>query len=198
MNVLEESREKELVSLLNNDDEAAFNELYLAYIKPIYRKILFIVKEKVIAEELSQDLFIKIWQKRKEISHERSFKSFLYTVCHNLVYDYLRKVARDKQLLGHLMLNAIDYYMHTEETLQAKETQKVLTEVIDKLPTQGKKVFTLCKLEGKSYEEASNLLGITVASVNSHMVKSNRFIKDYLCRNFGIDILAFVLINSIF
>lgn len=68
---------------------------------------------------------------------------------------HLRKIARDKQLMAHLMANAVDHYLHTEEFLQAKETQQLLDAVIDKLPTQGKKVFTLCKLEGKSHEETS-------------------------------------------
>ncbi len=197
MIVLEEVRQKKLIRLLNHGNEPAFNELYRTYIKPVYKRILFIVKEEEIAEELSQDLFIKVWQKRKEIDPEKSFKSFLYTIAHNLVYDYLRKVARDKQLLNRLMANAVDYYMHTEETFQAKETQKVLTEAIEKLPPQGKQVFTLCKLEGKSYEEVSRLMGITVATVNSHMVKSSRFVREYLYRNLGADVLAFILMASI-
>ena len=197
MIVLEEVRQKKLIRLLNHGNEPAFNELYRTYIKPVYKRILFIVKEEEIAEELSQDLFIKVWQKRKEIDPEKSFKSFLYTIAHNLVYDYLRKVARDKQLLNRLMANAVDYYMHTEEAFQAKETQKVLTEAIEKLPPQGKQVFTLCKLEGKSYEEVSRLMGITVATVNSHMVKSSRFVREYLYRNMGMDILILAVATSI-
>lgn len=197
MTVLEEVRQKELIRLLNLGNETAFNELYKIYIKPVYKKILFIVKEEEIAEELSQDLFIKIWQKRKEIDPEKSFKSFLYTIAHNLVYDYLRKVARDKQLLNRLMVNAVDYYLHTEEVFQARETQKILTEAIEKLPPQGKQVFTLCKLEGKSYEEVSRLMGITVATVNSHMVKSSRFVKEYLYRNLDADLLMTVVVTSV-
>ncbi|MFD1628494.1 RNA polymerase sigma factor [Pseudopedobacter beijingensis] len=197
MTVLEEVRQKELIRLLNLGNETAFNELYKIYIKPVYKKILFIVKEEEIAEELSQDLFIKIWQKRKEIDPEKSFKSFLYTIAHNLVYDYLRKVARDKQLLNSLMVNAVDYYLHTEEVFQARETQKILTEAIEKLPPQGKQVFTLCKLEGKSYEEVSRLMGITVATVNSHMVKSSRFVKEYLYRNLDADILMTIVVASV-
>lgn len=197
MIVLEEVRQKELIRLLNRGEEAAFNELYKTYIKPVYQKILFIVKEEEVAEELSQDLFVKIWQKRKEIDPEKSFKSFLYTVAHNLVYDYLRKVARDKQLLNRLMVNAVDYYLHTEEAFHARETQKVLTEAIEKLPPQGKQVFTLCKLEGKSYEEVSRLMGITVATVNSHMVKSSRFVKEYLYRNLDADLLMTIVVTSV-
>ena len=197
MIVLEEVRQKKLIGLLNHGSEPAFNELYVAYIKPVYKRILFIVKEEEIAEEISQDLFIKVWQKRNEIDPDKSFKSFLYTIAHNLVYDYLRKIARDKQLLSRLMVNAVDYYMHTEEVFQAKETQKILSEAIERLPPQGKQVFKLCKIEGKSYEEVSHLMGITIATVNSHMVKSNRFVKEYLCRNLGADVLVLIITISI-
>ncbi len=193
MSVLTESRQKELIKLLNLGDEEAFNKLYTAYINPIYKRILFIVKEEHIAEELSQDLFVKIWNKKEEIDAEKSFKSFLYTIAHNLVYDFLRKRSRDKRMVDCFTMNAVDYYWHTEEAFQVKETQKIITEAIANLPPQGKQVFTLCKLEGKSYNEVSYLLGITAATVNSHMVKSSRFVKEYIYRNFGNNVLAIAI-----
>lgn len=183
MNVLDEGQLANLLVELKQGNEPAFNLLYLSYAKTLYKRILAIVKDEAIAEELLQDLFLKIWQKRHYIDPQKSFKSFLYTVANNLVYDYLRKVASDKRIIKTLLVNATDYYLHIEEALDAKETGRKLQAAILKLPPQQKQVFILCKIEGKSYEEVSQILQISTATVNSHIVKSNRFVKLFLQQN---------------
>ena len=77
----------------------------------------------------------------------------------------------------------MDYYLQTEENLIGKETSAIIQQAISKLTDQRRNVFTLCKIEGKSYQEAAVALGISVATVNSHMVNSIRFIKEYLRKN---------------
>ncbi|WP_407428085.1 RNA polymerase sigma factor, partial [Arcticibacter sp.] len=124
-----------------------------------------------------------------------SFQAFLYTIAQNLVYDYLRKAASDRRMAAHLLLNSINYYMHTEEALSEKETSRVLHVALNRLSPQQRQVFTLCKLEGKSYEEAGQILGITTATVNSHIVKSTRFIRTYLVKNLELSIWILCLLK---
>ncbi len=183
MNIIDQVDLIPILTELKDGSERAFNKLYTLYAKALYKKIRNIVKDDAIAEELLQDLFFKIWQKRETINTEQSFNSFLFTVANNLVYDYLRKVANNKKLTETLFSNAIDHYFHIEEAFSAKETANIFQQAIDKLSPQCKQVYVLCKIEGKSYDEASSCLGISKATVNSHMVKSNRFIKEYLNKN---------------
>ncbi|RDC55251.1 hypothetical protein DU508_16875 [Pedobacter chinensis] len=79
--------------------------------------------------------------------------------------------------MAYMSANNSELYTHIEEDLFAKENKELLQKVIDKLPPQRKKVFTLFRLEGKSYEEISNLLGISPSIVSDHLLKANRFIK---------------------
>ena len=72
--------------------------------------------------------------------------------------------------------------MHVEEGVFLKETSEILNKAINNLPSQQKLVFTLCKLEGKSYEDASATLGISTSTINNHIVKATKSIKGYMFR----------------
>lgn len=192
MKFIEEAELQRLLLQLKQGYEPAFNSLYLSYSKALYQKINRIVKDESVADELLQDLFLKIWEKRATINVNQSFTAFIYTVANNLVYDYLRKVSKDKRLHSRLLINAVDYYLHTEELFIEKETAKIIQDAIDQLSESRRKVFTLCKIEGKTYSEAAAILGIKVATVNSHMVNSIKSIKSYLYKNQEIGLFMIV------
>jgi RNA polymerase sigma factor (sigma-70 family) len=195
MKALDSEQLRNLLEQLKQGSEPAFNSLYMEYSKPLYKRVFMVIKDEDKTEEIIQDIFLKIWQTRQTINPDLSFKSLLYTIANNLAYDFLRKIARDKRLIACLLLNATDYYMHTEEVLMVNETERVLQEALNKLSPQQKLVFTLCKLEGKSYEEAGAQLGITTATVNSHIVKSSRYIRGYLVKNLELSIWLLLLCN---
>lgn len=92
-----------------------------------------------------QNLFLKVWEKRDEI-HAEQFTSLLYTIAKNMVYDYLRKVSRDKNLHAYMLINAVDYYSQTDEILLKKETSRIIDEAVTGLSEQKRKVFVLCKV----------------------------------------------------
>jgi len=173
--------------------ESAFNTLYSIYFKPIYRKIYVMVKEEAVTDELVQDLFLKIWQKREDINATGSFESYLYKIAQNLVYDYFRKIAKDQRLTNYLLLNATDYYLHSDQLLEDKESRKILMQAIDQLSPQRKQVFISCKLEGKSYEETGKEMGISVATVNSHMTQSFKQVKGYMASQYDLPLLAVLM-----
>jgi len=196
MNGMDDEYLKSLLLRLKQGCEPSFNCIYNYYAKPLYKKVYSIVKDETKSEEIIQDLFIKVWQKREEIDANRSFTSFLYTIASNLAYDYLRKAACDKKLINQLLLYATDYYSHIVEDINLKEAELKLQEAIDRLPDQQKQVFTLCKLEGKSYDETSMILGIAPSTVNSHVVKSNRYVKAYLKKHLDFTLaLVFIMLR---
>lgn len=193
MSILEETYEKDLLVKLSRGNEEAFNALYKAYSKPLYYRVLRLVKITAIAEELLQDLFIKVWDKRASLDTEKSFQAFLYTVAQNIVYNYFRKVASDQTMMRRLISNATEHYLNGQELLENKETGEALQRAINNLSPQRKQVFQLCKLEGRSYEEAAKIMGISTATVNSHMTKSLQSIKTYILKNQDI---ALILLST--
>ena len=195
MKILEETFQIGLLDRLIKGDESAFNALYEAYSKPMYLRIMYLIKDSDETDDLVQELFIRIWVNRKGLDIERSFQSYMYTVAQNLVYNYFRKVAHDQSLIQSLLLKGVGRYLNGEELLENKEGAELLQRAIDQLTPQKKQVFNLCKIEGKSYEETSQIMGISIATVNSHMTKSIQSIKEYLLKHQELSILLILMIN---
>lgn len=182
MRIASTNNEKDHLIQLREGNGQALDYFYHQYSLRIYRKILNMVKVEVVAEELLQDVFVKIWDRRHLIDIDKSFKAYLYTIAQNLVYDLYRKIARDEKLQKVIKNANSELYTHIEEGIYLKESSEILNKAIDNLPTQQKLVFTLCKLEGKSYEDASEALGISTSTINGHIVKATRSIKGYMFR----------------
>jgi len=188
-----------LLSQLKEGDSHAFSTLYGLYSKMLLSNILHMVKDREIAKELLQDLFLKVWEKRAEIDVEKSFKSFLFTIAKNKVYDYLRKVALDKKLTQELIAHTVEGYSYTEEMLGYKEKNACLQEAIEKLSPQSRQVYQLCKIEGLSHKEISERLGISISTVNNHMVKSSKAVKAFLYNHsdLAITLATITLIDNL-
>lgn len=171
--------EKELVRLLQAGDERAFEKLYDLYKLRILKKLIRLVKQEDIAVELLQDIFLKLWEKRGTLDPDQSFRSYLFRIAENKITDLFRRAAHDKKLLAHLQAAAAELCNTTEETIDFKEQQSLLEQAINSLPPQRQKIFILCKIEGKSYQETAELLGISLGTVNDHMVKAGRAVRKY-------------------
>ncbi|HWW39361.1 RNA polymerase sigma factor [Pedobacter sp.] len=187
-----ERQEETLLLHLQQGKETAFTEIYDQYSKPLFLKILRMTGDTEVAKELLQDLFLKLWEHRHLIDPSLSFKSYLYTIGVNLVYDYFRKEAKNKQLSAHLLAMAVDADVQTDELLISKENINMVRKAIDQLSPQRKKVYMLCKLEGKSYQEVSAELQISTSTIHDHIVKANSSIKKYLLNHPDFAVYALI------
>jgi RNA polymerase sigma-70 factor (family 1) len=178
-----------LILQLRQGSEQAFALLYDRYCKQLYRNMVRLVKDEAVAEELLQDLFLKIWEGRDNIDPGKSFKSFLYKVAENLVYGHFRKVAKNNRLMAKIVVSYADFDSNAEEVMIEKENRDLLDKAIAHLPPLRKQVYTLCKLEGKSYEEASSELGISTSTIRNQIVKANKAVKQYFVVNQDIVVM---------
>jgi RNA polymerase sigma factor (sigma-70 family) len=165
--------EKDLLERLRDGDERAFNALYDKYKIKIATRLFAVLKSDVLVEDTLQELFFRVWDNRGNIDPDQAFGGYLYRIATNLALDHFRKIAREKRMTSVIEMshNSLDdtYYEKLDESLYS---------LIEQLPPQRKKVFLLCKFENKSYEEVSQLLGISVHAVKDHVVKSNKFLKN--------------------
>jgi RNA polymerase sigma-70 factor (family 1) len=190
------TEDKLLLLQLQQGSQAAFTALYQSYSKTIYRKIMRMVGDEDKTRELVQDVFIKVWDKRDRIDTSKSFRSWLFTIAVNLVYDEFRQAARDKTLENRLIALSAKHYTIEQESTVSDEQLDAINQVIALLPPQRKKIFMLCKSEGMSYEEVSKTLNISTATVRDHMVKANKTIQQYLQAN--PDIALYSMISAVF
>lgn len=195
MRALTTLTDKELISLLKEGDKHAFETLYNQYKYPLTANLLRLLKSEELSAEVLQELFIKIWDKRADIDVEKSFSAYLFHIAHNMVIDIYRKASRDSKMRQQLILVSKELYTHIEEKIFDKEIQAQLQAAISLLPPQRKKIYILCRMEGKSYKEISQELGISISTINDHLLKANKFLKEHLS---SLEIFAlYIAITSI-
>lgn len=173
----------ECLERLKVGDTQAFTSLYNTFSRSLYRKIFSMIKDEDVAKEILQDLFMKIWLNREKIDLSKSFRAYLNTIASNIVFDHFREVARSRELSQKLVQATISYYTHSEEMLIEKDNLALINTAIDQLPPQRKRIFVMCRLDGKSYQEVSEELSISTSTIRDHMVKANRVVKEYLNRH---------------
>lgn len=191
-----QENEHMLLTQVRQGDARAFEEIYRIYSPLLYGHILRMVKSASTTEELLQDVFQRLWEYRGKIDPDKSFKSYLFTIARNLVFDYFNNTSR--QRIAENYLQQRDAVSGVQYLLEEKETADILKEAIQQLPPQRKLIYTLCKVEGKSYEDVSRNLGISMSTVSDHIVKATRSIKAYyLSKDIAYSAMAIMAISII-
>lgn len=189
-----DSIEVNLLFKVRLGDERAFDTLYHRHSTFIYRRLLMMVKDKDLAEELTQEIFIKLWDKREQIQATDSFKYFLLRMSKNLVIDFYRKVSRNRELLSKVIAASTELNTDTQDTVLYNETNKLFVGALDRLPPQQRQVFSMCKLDGLSYKEVSAILGISTSTISNHIVKATKTLKQVFEEEHGIIFFITILL----
>lgn len=165
---------------MKEGDREAFDELYQKYWKALfnsaYKRLL--VKEE--AEEIIQDLFVRIWIKRSQLEITSTLEAYLFGALRYSIYNFIRnKQVRDAYLdhLGHVSEVNQSYI---EDTLYYEELTEALSVTIEKLPEKYKSVYLLSRNENLSYKEISKNLRIPLDTVEKHMGKALKIIRENL------------------
>lgn len=183
MNKVDSNSERELLVLLREGDESAFEKLYFIYAKSITSHLLYLLKSSELAQEVLQDTFMAVWEYREKIDLEQSFKSYLYKIATNKTYKLFRKAANDQQYRAYLYAVAEEGYHPIESYIYGKENEVLLHSLLDRMPEKQREVFTLFKLDGYSYAEISTKLGISHSTINTHINRANQFLKKEVLTN---------------
>lgn len=175
--------ESTLLSLLAGDSEYAFQLVFDRYRNTVYKVAMLYVKSPVIAEEIVQDVFLKLWFQRHNLGEIRSLESWLFILTRNLTLNCLKKIshewmAREKWVKDNdLSENTTDY-----KILNA-QYQQLLQQAIDHLSPQQREVYKLAKEQGLSYQAISAQLSISPLTVKTHMARAMASIRAFLEQN---------------
>ena len=184
-----------LLHALKSSNHKAFEVLYYRYSPRLYRHILNLVKVPTCAEEILQDVFQKLWERRGGIDPEKSFQSYLFTIAKHLVYDFFHKEIKNRKEL--IISISTSDYSHIEEEYAYKESKKIVNQAIENLSPKRKLIYTLCKIEGKSYEEVSSSLGISTSTISDHIVKATKQIQSFCLSKEITPSLLIALISAV-
>ncbi len=170
--------EIELIRDFKKGDTKAFEKLFQKYHKKLYAFLFHLLHSKEDAEEIVQETFIKIWEKREDFIEGYSFDSFLFTVAKNAFLNLNRKKINRKVFEDHL--NFLDEISsgRADDYVIFKETKEIINTIIEGLPPKRKEIFFLRKIEGLSRKEIAEKLDISIITVDSQLMKANIYLKD--------------------
>ena len=175
----------QLTAGLTRSDTAAFDALYYKYHNAVFANICKLIKNQEAAEDILQEVFVSLWENRKKIDRERSVGGWLFVVSYNKAIKFLQKTVRER--IGTLEETAHHIAEETGTDHEHLEYQcSLINEAIDYLSPKKKLVFTLCKLEGKTYEEAALETGISPNTVKEYVSAASKFVKAYSLRQYAL------------
>ncbi|MDB4584064.1 RNA polymerase sigma-70 factor [Draconibacterium sp.] len=191
---MKENEEILLVSQLIKSDKKAFDALYHKYSQKLFSFSFSLLKNEEDSKGIVQEVFLRVWSKRKEINSTKSFKSFLFTISYNLIIDHLRVKLKDTEYQKFLK----DYFNASSISPSSYTDYKIINgmikEAIDELPKKRKNIFVLSREKGYSHKEISEQMGISIKTVENQITLAIKHIKTKL----GEDVFFITLFFSLF
>lgn len=166
-----------------NKESLAF--FHREYRSKVFHYCLQFVRDREVAQEITLDVFLKLWEKRSILHTDRSINGILFKITRDFSLTYLRKVAKDdrrrKEFVEHYILT-VDH-CPVEEQIFIKEGMKIAKQAIDELPPRCRQVFQLRYSEERSLKQIAEELNISINTVKKQLRKGTHIVKDYLRAN---------------
>ncbi len=165
---MENSQEKiELVKALSQGDQDAFRSLFLSYFPKVKSFITHLTKNEPLAEDLSQDIFVKLWENRDSLGLIHSFDAYVYRMAKNSAVNQIRRDSYgDKYSKEEYEKNE---YVSMEEEIFAREIQLLVELTVSKMPEQRKRIYRMSRVEGLKNEEIAEKLNLSKKTVENHL-----------------------------
>ena len=186
--------ENDLLVQVSQGNEYAFRQLYDKYRNKIYSLGMYLTRSEMLSEEIVQDVFMKIWEKRDQLEGINYFNSWFRTVTRNTCSNYLRSLAMEKLVMNRYALQNNSETPSPENDVIAKEYQQIIEAAIRQLPPQQKKVYLLSRQGGKKQAEIAHELNISIYTVKEYMKLAQRSIRQHLESNLDVSILLAIVI----
>lgn len=177
-----------LVTLIAIDDEMAFRELYERYWKKLFSLATFKTNSKEIAEEMVQELFVRLWERRKILTINH-LESYLFTSLKYQLISHLRQVIAHRSVVDSSDNEA---HIDTEDFLTVETIQTAIETGIHQLPNKTQAVFRLSRFEEKSHKEIALALDLSEKSVEYHITQALKFLRVYLKDYLLINLFLFI------
>lgn len=178
-----------LLSLLAQNSEYAFQLIFDRYRNTIYKVAMMYVKSPAVAEEILQDVFLKLWFQRAHLTGILSLQSWLFILTKNLTLNCVKKIAHESTARARwTQQNAISENTADHKILSL-QYQQLFREAVSHLPAQQQQVFLLAKDEGLSYDAISRQLSISPLTVKTHMARALASIRTFLKKHGDLSVL---------
>lgn len=191
-----------LTAQIKSGDLHAFEKLYHTMSRKVFRYANSFIASNEEAEEIMQDVFLKIWDRRLDLREDTSMDSFIFTIARNATLDRIRKYSNENaRIKEYFILNNGQSIEHPYEQQYGKELEKLILELIAEMPPRRKHIFELHRFQGMSYNAISEYLNISPAAVEKQISKALQNLREGLLKHkvaISLIVALFPALTSIF
>jgi len=169
----------ELITAIQGGSADALTEIFSRFWKPLYIQALNKLKSHALAEEVVQDLFADLWEKRDRLFSQEgtNLGAYLHRAVKNKILNHVRKLVYDKKYWDHYKQNLPVAESSVQQTAEFNELQDKLKSAVERLPVKTREIFVLNKLQGVSVMKISEQLNLSEKAVGYHLTKSAKELK---------------------
>jgi len=169
---------KKLVKKLRKGNVSAFDYIFENYNQKVFNFCLKLLNKQEDAEEVTQEVFIALWENREKIELNTSLSSYIYRIARNKIYNIYRKSFYIQAHLKYLNISGKKLESCTEDEILYNELNRFLNVTIDELPPKRKEVFELSRFEGLTYKEIAKRMKISENTVDVQIRKALGFLRN--------------------
>jgi len=185
------------ITLLNQlaaGREEAFTQLYLRYSPTIYNALMVYIKDEHQADDLLQNVFVRLWEKRGELTAIQSLENYLFILARNLVLNHIKRKAIEENVHQVLRSRLPESADSTENRMLEVEYKRLLREAIDALPPQQKQVYLMATDASMTYDEMAVNMELSKLTIKKHLELARKSIRAHInARLHGYVALPFLL-----
>jgi RNA polymerase sigma-70 factor (family 1) len=178
--------EDEILMRLQTGDEHSFNLVYQHYFSFVCACVIRLIHSPQLAEDVTQDIFIKVWEKRSGLAEIKSFRPWLFIMARNHSINVLKKAARCEEGMGEIIRHFHRSPEAANDEILNNEYAKFIQNKLNELPPRAREVFQLCREQSKTYSEVATALGITRDAVKSRMVHAMKHLRNSAEKEMGL------------
>lgn len=184
---------KNILHQLKEGNPKAFNSIFRHYNQRLYFFALGYLKSEKEAEEIVQETFLKLWERREHLDLTLSFHAYLFKIAFNFIQKRLQRQIKDDELKHELADELVNFDQHTSNLVNYHHLLQYINRLIGQLPPRQAQILKLRKLDGYSTSEISEMLRLASKTVEAHLTAALKFLKEKLRAEKLDDLLLFVL-----
>lgn len=181
--------EAQLVRSLSKSNILAFNTLFREYSGRLYRFAYGYLRSEAVTEELVQEVFTRIWENRKSLKSEYSFKSYLFTIAFNIIKKHFRREAIIEEYFTTRVTG--DFDLETTNKIDYDSLYQYISELVNQMPERRKEIFKKSRFEGLSIKEIAEDMNISHKTVENQLTDALKFIRNKIKRE-SIPVVLFL------
>lgn len=157
---------------MNNKNEAAFEKVFKTYFKSLHAFAYTFIKDEIIAEEIVQNVFFRIWEKKEQLQIDDSLKSYLYRSVHNESLNHIKHLKVKTSFQLEYSGNMEPLNQDASNQMIAAELETKIQKAINELPQQCRIIFQMSRFEQLKYQQIADQLNISIKTVENQMGKA--------------------------